>query len=136
MEAEFDCAIKKYIQQKEKEGQVIEEADAIFYVLIKTKLGQKVQVAATFPFIALYDDLALTPKDILAAHAGNNPCNLVQIVDILPDHEDDCWKLHRIATTFSRTTLPTVTTRSSLPRSASLRLLQSTKYVCPLIRVK
>lgn len=77
MKAEFDCAIKKFIQQKEKEGHVIEEVDAISYVLIKTKIGQKVQIAATFPFIALYDDLALIPKDILAAQAGNNPCNLV-----------------------------------------------------------
>lgn len=94
LETKFRHAVKKYLQQKETEGQVITEADAISFVGGKTKIGHKAQIAATFSFIALYDyGAGITPKEILEAQTHDDLPTIQEIIEQLPDHENDHWKL-------------------------------------------
>ncbi|EED11560.1 hypothetical protein TSTA_008560 [Talaromyces stipitatus ATCC 10500] len=83
--ATFEREVKDYINSTEKP---VGEKKAIRQVLNKSG-GLRTRLFATFPFLVLYDDdIALTQQEIYNKEEGRR-----QIMDVLPQYEDKCWKL-------------------------------------------
>lgn len=67
---------------------------AKFHVVEETNIGIVTQLATTFPFIVLYPEPALTQNDIVERQKDVGERK--QIIEVLPKHEKECWKLEWI----------------------------------------